>query len=55
LAWPVAAAKIIRLRNANPCGVDADRTKWSNVAFVSVLSSIAAAVLGMLQSTRIYG
>ncbi len=43
----VAAAKIIRLRKANPCGADGDRTQWSNVAFVIVLSSITAGVLGM--------
>jgi hypothetical protein len=43
----VAAAKIIRLRKANPCGADGDRTKWSNVAFVIVLSSIAGGVLGI--------
>jgi hypothetical protein len=37
----------MRLRNANACGVDADRAKWSNVAFISELSSMAGATLGV--------
>ena len=37
----------MRLRNANACGVDAERAKWSNVAFITGLSSMAGATLGM--------
>jgi hypothetical protein len=37
----------MRLRNANACEVDADRANWSNLAFITGLSSMAGATLDM--------
>jgi hypothetical protein len=39
IGCPAAAAKTIRLRNANAWGVDADTAKWFNLAFIAGFSS----------------
>jgi hypothetical protein len=52
LACPAAAAKTMRLRNANAWGVDADPAKWFNLAFIVGFSSMAGATLGMPHHNR---
>jgi hypothetical protein len=42
----------MRLRNANAWGVDADRAKWFNLAFIAGFSSMAGATLGMPHYNR---